>query len=73
MSDLVDDAQAQIERDLERSLGHVLAAAEPSRASHATHCRDCGEDLEPHRKPWGLCVPCKSIREARDRQRAVGV
>jgi len=73
VGDIVDNAQAVIEADLDRSIGTVTAAAQPACALHATHCRDCGDELIKARQPWGLCVPCKSIREQRDRLRAVGV
>lgn len=28
-------------------------------------CADCGEILEPHRRPFARCMPCATKKEAR--------
>lgn len=70
MADDADLAQGHIEAEIERALA---AHKPPAHTRQHSHCLDCGEPLEPHRRSWGLCVPCKSDREHRARMMAVGV
>ena len=39
--------------------------AERNRTKPANDCCDCDEPLEEHRKQYGICVECKTIREQR--------
>ena len=60
--DDADLAEIEIERALERSI-EATRALLPSRPRET--CIDCGEDLEPHRQTWGICIDCKMKRERR--------
>ncbi|XZG71699.1 hypothetical protein ACTSKR_07545 [Chitinibacteraceae bacterium HSL-7] len=62
----------QFERasDLEQAMRDAALANQraASQTQFRTECPDCEEPLEPHRQPYGICVPCKQDRETRDRQ-----
>ena len=71
--DDADRASDYAERELEARIAACrgVAAAEPAR--WRVVCADCGEPLPPDRQAKGLCVPCKTLREERDKRWAVGV
>lgn len=69
MADIADQAQAQIEAELESNLAAARRYTPPAR----THCTDCGEKLEDHRRQWGRCIECQQERERMQRVMAVGV
>ena len=61
MADEFDRAQEYAEREL------ALNLAEQARRAATTpgdYCRECGEDLADHRKPYGICIHCKTAEEA---------
>lgn len=64
--DDADIADREIQRELERGISLVCARI-PQESRR--YCVDCGEDLEPHRQPWGICIECKQIREDQTRMR----
>lgn len=69
MADEFDRAQDIEQRDRE------LAVAEQLRRGATTpadDCRECGEELAEHRKPYGICVHCKTIQENNERHTARG-
>jgi hypothetical protein len=33
--------------------------------ANRSHCRDCGETLEAHRRPYGRCIDCARDAERR--------
>ena len=58
--DVVDQAQHLIEQDLEI---HIAAARGQVNHLQHTHCQDCDEPLEPHRRRYGTCIECQTRRE----------
>lgn len=69
MADEFDRAQEIEQRDRDLAVAEQLrrGAAKPS-----DDCRDCDEPLEDHRKPYGICVHCKTIQENNERHTARG-
>ncbi|WP_148715019.1 TraR/DksA family transcriptional regulator [Chitinolyticbacter meiyuanensis] len=47
----------------------AIANARNATKLYRSDCIDCGDDLEPHRLEYGICVPCKATREHQDKQR----
>jgi hypothetical protein len=70
--DDADRADTEIEHGLAEALRIQRQRAEDE-MRNLVRCIDCDEPLESHRRPYGLCVPCKVEREIRDRRRAVGL
>ncbi|GAA5785099.1 TraR/DksA family transcriptional regulator [Chitiniphilus shinanonensis] len=50
----------QAERD-----AALAAARTRQHLLYRADCADCGEDLAPHRMPYGTCVACQATREHR--------
>lgn len=69
MSDLADQADDTIARELEAS----IAAARGIPGQPRTHCADCGATLADHRRERGRCFDCQLLRELKQRAYAVGV
>jgi len=69
--DEADRADSEIEYGLAEALRIQRQRAEEE-LRHLVRCIDCYEPLEAHRRPYGLCVPCKALREVRDRRLAAG-
>ncbi|XZG69272.1 hypothetical protein ACTSKR_11470 [Chitinibacteraceae bacterium HSL-7] len=63
MSDDFDRASDIEQAQRDAALAAVQAAA--SKKLFRADCVECGDDLEPHRQPYGICVPCKSRQERR--------
>lgn len=66
----MDDAdRAEIAQ--QRALDAAIAAARGVRTNRLprTHCSDCGDALQPHRRDIGRCVPCQADLERRERMR----
>lgn len=58
----MDDAdRANIE--IERGLESAISAARGIKPRWRTHCVDCGEHLEEHRRQYGMCILCKEQEE----------
>ena len=68
MADDADRATEHIEQELNALIATARGIEKPQ-APRRTICPDCGEKLAPHRVPFGYCVPCVEIREARMRWR----
>ena len=68
MSDEVDLANEHMEKELEALIAAARGIERPLK-QHTTHCPDCGIKLKAHRLPYGYCVPCGELREARRRWR----
>jgi len=60
MADDADLAEVEIARELEREIAATRALI-PGVARET--CVDCGEELEQHRKSWGICIECRRRRE----------
>lgn len=43
----------------------LRAHAERNKTQPADECSDCDEPLDEHRKQYGICVECKTVREQR--------
>ncbi|NCA70836.1 MAG: TraR/DksA family transcriptional regulator [Sphingobacteriia bacterium] len=71
--DDADLAQQHTERATEHAIAAARRAAQLNTVPASTHCSDCGEELEAHRRARGRCVPCQTGREMRLRAYAVGV
>lgn len=69
MADEFDRAQDNEQRDRDLAVAEQLrrGASKP-----ADDCRECGEELEEHRKPYGICVHCKTVEETNERHRMRG-
>jgi hypothetical protein len=67
MSDIIDDAQLTQEIWLNAAI--TAARGVPVVKGPTTRCVDCGEVLEPHRRPYGTCLHCQEQAEARGRWR----
>ena len=70
--DEADRADTEIQYGLAEAL-RIQRQRAADEARDAEYCLDCGDTLESHRRPYGLCVQCKVEREIRDRRRAVGL
>lgn len=70
--DEADRANEEIERGLAEAL-RIQRQRTAVALPESDECHDCGAELEPHRRAYGICVPCKVARELRDRFRATGV
>jgi len=57
----------------EVALEAAIAAARGIKSAPAHRCRECGEELLAHRREYGTCVGCQTLREARIRRDLVGV
>lgn len=57
--DDADRAGIEIEREEERM--RLSIASRPH--TWAVVCVECGADLEPHRREFGLCIDCAEARE----------
>lgn len=64
MSDDIDLMTALELREAER-FAASLREQRAKKAPVLTHCVDCGETLEDHRKDWGRCFPCAARYERR--------
>ena len=69
MADDADRASDYAERELERIIKRSQSQA---RSLYRLACVDCDEPLIPERRMYGLCVPCKTKREMRDKQWGLG-
>ncbi len=58
------DTAAAIEAQQARAAG---SRVEPVTIDGIACCADCEDPLPPHRVQAGLCVPCKELREQRER------
>ena len=64
VSDEIDTLSELEEREASRFAAALKAQRErPLPTSNC--CVDCGETLEPHRRPFALCFYCASKRESR--------
>lgn len=61
----MDDAD-RAQEDIEIMQSAALALRTMPDWAYRSHCRDCGERLEAHRRPYGRCIGC-----ARDAERSV--
>lgn len=66
--DDADRAQIEIERAEERHRYQLAIGA--GKSVWALVCVECGVELEPHRREFGLCIECARSRE---RRRALGL
>ena len=65
----MDDADIATEI-AQRNLDSAIAAARGIAPRWRTHCIDCGEPLEDHRRPYGICIDCRQAQEHRAATRA---
>jgi RNA polymerase-binding transcription factor DksA len=63
MPDAGDRSAMLEEQELER-LAREIRAARGIKNMQAETCRECGEPLPEHRRPYGTCVPCQTLHEA---------
>lgn len=64
--DDADRASEHIEAELALAIQAARGIPGTRYQPQRTHCPDCGCELEAHRKVFGICTHCKTIREARD-------
>lgn len=64
--DDADRAEEHIEKELEAAIQAARGIPGTRYQATRTHCPDCGCKLEAHRKAFGICIKCKTIREERD-------
>jgi formylmethanofuran dehydrogenase subunit E len=57
----------------EVALEAAISMARGAKPIPAQYCRECGEELAPHRREYGTCIGCQTRREARIRRDMVGV
>jgi hypothetical protein len=67
MVDIVDVANDYVEQELARAIQAARGIPGPRNPERRTHCPDCGDRLMAHRLPYGICVMCAEVREARGR------
>lgn len=65
-----EQAQRTEERTREAGVASAVAKAhehfEPVYSDGVACCHDCGEPLAEHRFEYGICVPCKGLREQQE-------
>ena len=64
--DDADWAQIEIERQ-EEALRYRLSLG-AGKSTWAVVCVECGDDLHPFRREYGLCIECATARERRAAQ-----
>ena len=65
--DDADRAEEHIEAELALAIKAARGIPGPRNPERRTHCPDCGDRLLAHRLPYGICVMCAEVREARGR------
>lgn len=63
--DDVDRAQAHIEQELALAIQAARGVPGTRYQPQRSHCPDCAELLEAHRRMFGICRHCQELREAR--------
>ena len=63
--DDIDRAQEHIEAELALAIQAARGRPGQRYAPLRSHCPDCGDALEAHRRAYGVCRPCQELREAR--------
>lgn len=62
--------------EFERASGYEQDERERAAAAHAAmmaalkpanECKHCGDELQPHRKPWASCIECAEAAEKQAR------
>lgn len=60
---MADDADRMAEVEQRAAEQFAAALREQRQRPAALRCVDCGGGLEPHRQPYGRCLPCATRLE----------
>jgi putative hemolysin len=61
--DVIDRAQVDDERFLEMAISAARGVYRDARK----YCKQCGVQLEEHRKSYGICYECATVNELREK------